>query len=195
MMTIPTTDLPRRLFDVDEFERMAAAGVFDDDDVRVELILGEVITMTPPPNPPHEGMVNGLNHLLMTRLGKQCIVHVQNTLRVDRHCQFTPDLTLLRWQDDFYRGRRPLAEDALLVVEVSDSSLRKDVDVKVPLYARAGIPEVWVIDVKGRAIHRFWLPADDPADGDYAESRAYSRDEQIPLPADGGLALVRDIVG
>ncbi len=191
MMTIPTTDLPRRLFDVDEFERMADAGVFDDDDCRVELILGEVIRMTPPPNPPHEGVVNGLTHRLMNRLGKKCIVHVQNTLRVDRHCQFTPDLTLLHWRDNFYRDRRPLAEDALLVVEVSDSSLRKDVDVKVPLYARAGIPEVWVIDVKGRVINRFWLPAA----GEYTEFRAYTRDEQIPLPADGGLALVRDIVG
>jgi Uma2 family endonuclease len=137
--------LTRRTFTVDEYHKMAEAGILHEDD-RVELIEGEIIEMTPIGSR-HTGCVNKLTHLFTRLLGDQVIVSIQNPLRLGDKSEPEPDVALLMLRPDFYAERHPSADDTLLVVEVADASLVYDREVKVPPYARAGLAEVWLVDL------------------------------------------------
>lgn len=138
-------ELSRRLFNVDEFLQMIEAGVFQPDE-RVELIDGEVVQMSPIGDPHAEAVMAG-GTLFATQAGSAAVVNVQNPLRLGGRSRPQPDIALLRPPLARYRGHPPSAEDALLVVEVSETSLAHDRDVKMPAYARANIPEAWLVDL------------------------------------------------
>lgn len=148
---------PRRLFTVTEFHQMDEAGVFDEDD-RVELLAGEVVEMTPIGRL-HAGCVNYLNRVFSGLVGATAIVSVQNPVRLGEHSEPQPDVALLRFRRDLYRDAHPGPLDVLLLVEVADISAEADRVDKVPLYARAGIPEVWVVDLGSRVIDVYREPA------------------------------------
>src|ERR1700677_2166033 len=134
------TDLvpTRHRLNVDDYHRMAEAGILGEDD-RVELIDGELIDMAPI-GQDHIATVNGLAHAVFLACGDQAIVSVQTPARRDGFSDPQPDVTLFRPRADNYRtGERPGPADVLLLVEVADSSLRYDRTVKLPLYARARI--------------------------------------------------------
>lgn len=154
-------EVTRRRFTVDEYEAMGAAGILGEDD-RVELIDGEILTMSPP-GPPHYGTVNRLTHLFVRLAGETAVVHVQSPVRVDRYSEPQPDLALLRPRADYYAGARVTPVDVLLAIEVADTSLAFDRTVKAALYARRGIVEYWIVDVHSRAVIRHA----DPRDGRY----------------------------
>jgi hypothetical protein len=181
----------RRKFDVAEYYRLAEAGILHEDD-RVELIEGEIVAMVPIGSD-HSGTVNGLNYALMRAAGDRAMVTVQNPLRLSDHSEPQPDFMLLKPRADFYRGRHPLPEDVLLLVEVSNSSLRYDREVKLPLYARHGIPEVWIVDVAARAVEVHRRPAGEG----YAEALRVAPPGGVLEPsALPGLRLpVADILG
>lgn len=155
---------------------MASAGILRPDD-RVELIDGEIFEMSSI-GPSHAGCVNRLNRLFSTMCGEACIVHVQNPVQLDPYSQPEPDLALLRPRSDFYSARHPIPEDVMLLVEVADASLAWDRGIKVPLYARAGIAETWVVDLPVGVIHRHR----DPADGTYRSAATLTGDDPLPLP-------------
>jgi Uma2 family endonuclease len=140
-----TIEIPvrRHRFTVEEYHRMGEAGIFSEDD-RVELVEGEIVEMTPI-GWRHAETVTGLTRTLLEIGGSHYDVSVQNPLVLHERGEHLPDLALLR--RDRPRDRLPAAEDVLVVVEVADSSLRYDREVKLPLYARAGIPEAWLIDL------------------------------------------------
>jgi Uma2 family endonuclease len=144
---------------VDAYHRMIDAGIFNEDD-RVELIDGELRAM-PPINPDHAGKNNRLNRLLTLRAGADALVAVQNPLTLSPRSEPEPDLMLLRARGDFYEGANPTPADTLLVIEISDTSLRYDREVKVPLYAAHGVPEVWLIDLRHRRLELFRDPGPD----------------------------------
>jgi Uma2 family endonuclease len=153
-MYTPTTDLPRRhSLTVEDYYRMAEIGILGPDD-RVELIEGEIIDM-PPPGELHSGTVIQLDHLLQRAVGDRAIVCVQNPAVLGRHSAPQPDLALLKPRADFYKTALPRSPDILLIIEVADTSLRYDRDVKAGLYARHGIPELWLIDVRGKRLTRY----------------------------------------
>lgn len=129
---------------------MAQAGILAEDE-RVELIEGDLIDMTPIGSR-HAGAVKRLASLLNAAVRGTAIVSVQDPIRLDRHSQPQPDLALLRPRADFYAEAHPQPADVLLIVEVAEASLDYDRDVKIPLYARYGIPEVWLLDVAGRSL-------------------------------------------
>jgi Uma2 family endonuclease len=163
-------ELTRRLFTVHDYYRMAEAGILRDDD-RVELIEGEIIQM-PPIGSLHASVVDRLNALIhsLTQT-RQVHVRVQNPVRLDERSEPVPDLALLRPRPDRYRSAHPTPRDVLLLVEVSDTSLAYDRGIKVPLYATAGIPEVWIANIASQAIELYR----DPSEGEYrsqAEARA-----------------------
>jgi Uma2 family endonuclease len=149
----------RRLFTVDEYYKMAEAGIFTEDD-RVELIDGEIVEMVPI-GPEHSSLVARIANLLFRSAGNDAIVWPQNPLRLSNITEPQPDLALLRWREDFYSAGHPQPADVLLVIEVADSSLAYDRDVKAALYARAGILEFWLVDVKQRRVTIFRDPATD----------------------------------
>ena len=156
----PATSLdsrvPRRKLDVHDYHRMGEAGILTPGD-RVELIDGEIIQMTPVGDP-HVDLIIVLTARLSVAVANQALVSVQNPLRLDDHTEPEPDLVLLRL--DRRRGV-PLAEDALLVVEVADSSLAYDRDIKIPRYARSGIPEAWLFDIANATLTRYQIPEMD----------------------------------
>lgn len=142
---------PRRhRITVHDYHRMAEVGVLAPD-ARVELIEGEIIDMAPI-GKDHQSIVDQLNRLFVRAVDDKAIVRVQGSIRLSQWSEPEPDLVLLEPRPDFYRGEFALGTDTMLVIEVSDTTLRYDRDVKVPLYARHGVPEVWVVDVNGDAL-------------------------------------------
>ncbi|MBK5940409.1 Uma2 family endonuclease [Halochromatium roseum] len=144
---------------VDAYHQMIRAGIFDEDD-RVELIDG-ALRATPPIKPDHAGKNKRLNRLLNLRVGDEALVSVQNPLTLQPRSEPEPDLMLLRPRDDFYEGANPTPADTLLVIEICDSSLRYDREVKVPLYAAHGVPEVWLVDLQHRRLELYREPGAD----------------------------------
>jgi len=148
----------RRAVSAREYLRMGEAGVFAPD-ARLELIEGEIIE-TAPIGPPHASVVAVLTHLLVRQTGDQAIVWVQLTVVLGKWTVPEPDLAILAPRNDFYSSHLPSAADILLAVEVSDSTLAFDLGRKALLYARAGIRELWVVDVKAREVHVHREPAE-----------------------------------
>ncbi|MEO6022367.1 MAG: Uma2 family endonuclease [Burkholderiales bacterium] len=140
--------LKKRLFDVDEYHRLGEAGILGEDD-RIELIEGELVEMAPIDGE-HASIVTLLNMILARQCDASQVVHVQNPLRLDRASEPQPDLVLAR----FLPGSRqvPSFKDALLVIEVSDTTYNYDRKIKAPLYARAGVPELWIVDCQHRHV-------------------------------------------
>ena len=164
-MYSPTTDPPRRhSLTVEDYYRMAEVGILGPDD-RVELIEGEIIDM-PPIGELHAGTVTQLRYLLQRAVGDRAIVFEQNPAILGQYSAPQPDLALLEPRADFYKSALPRPADILLIVEVADSSLRYDREVKAGLYARHAIPEFWLIDVRGKRLTRYR----DAASGPYARS-------------------------
>jgi Uma2 family endonuclease len=157
MATIATPVTTRHRLTVADFHRIAEAGIFQEDD-RVELIDGEIIDMAPIGSG-HAGTVMALNRLLARALGDRAIVLVQSPVVLPEHSEPEPDLALLRPRQDFYRSGHPLPGDILLIIEVADTRLAYDRDVKIPLYARHGIPEVWLVDLEDRRLHVYTSPS------------------------------------
>lgn len=156
MATIPLTAPSRHLITVDAFHRMGETGILGPAD-RVELIDGEIIDMSPI-GALHAAIVAQLAMMFSQKLGPKAVVWCQNPLRLDDVSEPEPDLVILRPRADFYATAHPGPADALLVIEVADTSLAYDLGVKVPLYARHGIPEVWVIDAATRRTRVFREP-------------------------------------
>jgi Uma2 family endonuclease len=140
--------IARWRFTVTDYHQMARAGILGEDD-RVELIEGEIVEMSPIGGP-HLQCVNRLTRLCVLRFGDAAIVSVQNPVRLDRYNEPQPDVVLARQREDEYGSGPPEPGDILLLIEVADSSLRYDRQIKLPLYARSGVPEVWIVDL-GRA--------------------------------------------
>ena len=180
----------RRRFTVDEYECMGRAGILHEDE-RVELIDGEVIEM-PPIGPGHAGDTKQLNQLFSSRLGARAIVSVQDPIRLPPGAEPEPDIALLVPRPDFYRAAHPGPDAVLLIVEVADTSLAYDRDVKVPMYAAAGIPEVWVVDVAGERV----LVYREPHAGGYRQTTTVERGGVIAPAAFPDLVLrVDEILG
>jgi Uma2 family endonuclease len=181
---------PKRLISLDDYHRMAADGLFSEDD-RVELIEGEIVEMTPV-GPRHAGSVRRLDALFTAELGPRVLVDTQNPIELGGWSEPEPDLALLVPQDDFYASRTPTSDDVFLLVEVADSSAGYDRQVKAPLYARAGIAEYWLLDLPAGLleVHR------RPGPAGYREVRRLRRGESIAAKAfpDVGFA-VSDLLG
>ncbi|CDH45137.1 MAG: Uma2 family endonuclease [Candidatus Competibacteraceae bacterium] len=133
----------RHRWTVNEFQRMGETG-FLNPEARLELIAGELFEMAPIGSF-HAGTVNILNRLFMRLVADTAIVDSQNPIVLDDHSEPQPDIALLRPRPDYYLKAHPRAEDVLLLIEVSDSTVQFDRKTKVPLYARHGIPEVWLV--------------------------------------------------
>jgi Uma2 family endonuclease len=146
-------------FTVDEYYRMAEAGILGEDD-RVELLDGEIVQMSPIGSR-HSACVDRLTRKLTQIPEERAIVRVQNPIRLSERSELQPDLCLLRPRQDYYSSAHPRPGDTFLVVEVAETSFEWERDVKLPLYARAAVPEVWLVDLDGRRVHAFRQPSGD----------------------------------
>jgi Uma2 family endonuclease len=174
----------RHKLDVETLYRMADAGIFGEDD-RIELIDGELIDMAPI-GCDHAATVNGLTQVLIMACYGRATVSIQNPVRIDTFNEPQPDLVVLRLRaDNYHKEPRGGPEDALLVVEVADTSLRFDRTVKLPLYARAGFAEVWIVDLKHRVLNAYR----DSSDGEYATVQTYRAGDSIALALAPDIAI------
>jgi Uma2 family endonuclease len=152
---------PRR-FSVHEYERMLEAGILQDGE-RVELLDG-VVTVMAAMGVPHEGCVEYLTRLFTIALRDHAVTRVGLSVRLDERSEPEPDVALVRPPAQQYRQRKPEPADVFLVVEVGDSSAEHDREVKAPLYAQAGIREVWLVDVRAQEVR----VCSDPGPAGYA---------------------------
>lgn len=146
----------RRLFTVHEYYQMAQAGILNEDD-RVELIEGEIIEMAAIGSR-HAACVDRLTQLFVVHVAGQAIVRIQNPIHLSERSEPQPDLALLRPRLDFYAAGHPGPQDVLLVVEVADTSIGFDREIKIPLYASAGIPEAWLVNLPEDRIDMYRRP-------------------------------------
>lgn len=149
-------DVERHLFTVEQYHQMIAAGIFTEND-HIELIQGELIAMSPI-GIRHAACVKRLNDKLSTALRGKIIISVQDPIELSENSEPEPDVALLAYRDDFYASHLPTPADIYLVIEVSDSTLGFDRTVKLPLYAQAGIPEVWLVNLIDNAIEVYRQP-------------------------------------
>lgn len=183
-----SVEVAKRHFTVEEYYRIAAAGVLREED-RVELIEGEIIEMSPIGSR-HAACVGRLSKLLERRGGDHAIVWVQNPILINDYSEPVPDLTLLRLREDFYAHAKPMPDDVLLIIEVSDSTLNYDRQVKAPLYARAGVPELWLVNLPAELIEVYARPAG----GTYQEMRLVGRGESVTAGSVADLKLEADSI-
>lgn len=154
-----SVQIAKHWFTVAEYERMGAAGIFSEDD-RVELIEGEIVEMSPI-GKRHAACVGRLTQTLILLLQSKAIIWVQNPIRLNDYSEPQPDVAILKPRADFYEQSLPTPADVLLVIEVSDTTLEFDRQIKLPLYARAGIPEVWLVNLIDEQIETYARPAGD----------------------------------
>src|SRR5712691_5567382 len=141
-----------------------------------------------PIDPWHAGIVDWLVDRFVTGLDGRAIVRAQNPTIVDRHSEPQPDVMLLKRRDDFYRTAHPTPADTLLVVEVANTSLGHDRRRKLPLYARTGVVEVWIVNRRADAVDVFR----DPSPDGYRDQLRRGRGEHVASSAFPDLRLSVD---
>jgi Uma2 family endonuclease len=163
----------RHRFTVADYERMCQVGIFSEDE-RLEPVCGEVIQMSPI-GERHAACVAILAQLITLRLQRSALVWVQNPLWLDEYSEPQPDLAVLKPRATHYRTSKPTPDDVLVVIEVSDSTLEYDRKVKMPLYAGAGLPEAWLVNLPEERIEVYT----DPASGEYQAARLDARRRKL----------------
>jgi Uma2 family endonuclease len=182
--------LTRHKFTVEEYHRMAEVGLLGEDD-RIELLDGEIVDMSPV-GAQHAACVKRLGKLLSRVIGDDAMLGVQDPVRLDDTTEPIPDVSILKTRSDFYASSHPTPADVLLLIEVADSTLPVDRRVKVPLYARAGIPEVWVVNLQQETVEVY----SQPGGGAYKVVSTAQRGQAIPLSGFAGVEIhVDDVLG
>lgn len=150
-----------RPVNVSEYLKMAEVGILEEDEA-VELIDGRIVEMSPT-GFFHSSVVGQLSYLFNKTLNNEALVWVQSSVFLDNSTMPEPDITLVKFREDFYRQDYVKADDILLVIEVSDTTLDYDRNTKTALYANFKIPEMWLVDVKNKTLTRYL----DPVAGQY----------------------------
>jgi Uma2 family endonuclease len=156
---------PRHELTVTDYHRMIATGILTGDD-HVELIEGDLIEMAPA-GPEHADFVDYISETIRSQTNLK--VRSQQPVTLPEHSEPEPDVALVRPRR--YQTAHPYPDDVMMIIEVADTSLDKDKKVKLPLYAKFRIPEVWIVDVLGRTIECFWDPPVDAEGAHYAQSK------------------------
>jgi Uma2 family endonuclease len=185
-----TLELTRYRFTTADYDRMIEAGILDEDS-RVELIEGEIVEMTPIGRR-HAACADRLTHLLGSLIEDSAQLRVQGPIQLGEASQFQPDLSILLRSADYYASAQPTSRDVLLLVEVADSSVAIDRQIKIPLYARHGIREVWLVDLEADLVTVYR----DPAPTGYSNALDFLRGDQLTVLAFPGRELaISDILG
>ncbi|MBK6904860.1 MAG: Uma2 family endonuclease [Saprospirales bacterium] len=165
--------LKRYRFPVADYHRMAELQFFPTGQ-RIELLDGEIVEMSPI-NSKHASTVGRLAKLLILLLQDQAFVNIQNPVALDEFSEPEPDLWVAKSRPDFYKNAHPRPEDILFLIEVADSSLAKDRTIKLPLYAAAGIPETWIVNLEEECVEIYTEPS---AEG-YGQVKVFRKEELI----------------
>ena len=172
-----TVQLLRRKFTVEQFHKMAESGILNEDD-RVELIRGEIIEMAAI-GTKHACCVRRLDKVLHRKLDDKAIISVQNPVGLDDSSEPQPDVALLKPREDDYLSAHPQSKDVFLIIEVADSTIKYDREVKIPLYAEEGVVEVWLVDINEECVEVYR----EPVNGKYQKVDKFVRGESLIIQA------------
>lgn len=170
-----STLVTKRLINTEEYYKMAEVGMLKPDE-KVELINGEIYTMAPVGSK-HAAVVDFLIFKMIRSFSDTCIVRSQNPVSIDQWSEPEPDIAILKYRKDNYVEAHPNVADVLLIVEVSDTSYEFDCTVKKDIYATAGIPVYWVIDLNESCIEVY----ENPVQHRYRKKSVYFAGDQIPF--------------
>ncbi|MBX9679328.1 MAG: Uma2 family endonuclease [Gemmataceae bacterium] len=179
---VPSSHLHR--FTVDEYHRMAAEGILKAED-RVELLEG-VLVKKMTHNPPHEYVILKLDDLLSEVLPKGWRRKSQSPITLDSS-EPEPDLCIFRGDLQAFRNRHPIPSEIGLVIEVADTSVARDRNVKTRIYGRAGIVAYWLINLPARRVEVFSEPSPAPEGPGYLRSESFSESDKVLLVLDGAV--------
>ena len=177
----------RRWLTVEEYHLMAEVGILQDQNL--ELINGEILEISPVGSE-HASIVEKLKDLLTVKLFQQAIVRVQNPIHLSKYSEPEPDLAIVQYREDYYRNAHPSPSNIIAVVEVADSSLAYNLEVKLPLYAEHRIEEFWLININQQQLEVYTRPAGDT----YKLRQIYKQDEVVRLPKFDLKIDVRDLL-
>ena len=166
-------EVTKRLFTVDDYYKMDEAGILPRD-VRTELLDGEVIEVTRM-GPRHASVLSRVNHLFVELFDRKVVVRSQLPFGIGTYSELEPDIAFFRVEEDFYSSKHPGPVDAVLVLEIADSSLTYDRDMKLKVYAAANVPEVWIADLRGDEL----LVFRHPSGRTYGTALIFKREDSI----------------
>ncbi|HXG85252.1 MAG TPA: Uma2 family endonuclease [Pyrinomonadaceae bacterium] len=180
---------PKR-FSVEEFYKMTEAGILPEES-GWEVIDGYLLDkMTI--GSKHASIVKRLNRILTNLVANQAVISIQDPVHIDEYNEPEPDIALLEPREDFYAAGHPSPPDVLLLIEVSDSTVEYDREIKKTLYAEAGIPEFWLVNLKNETIEVYT----QPKNGSYYSARILEAGETIDSKSIENLTLsVAEILG
>lgn len=170
-------------FSLEQYERLIETGVLTEDE-RIELLGGKLYMMTPI-GPSHAYTVMQLTQRFVSKLGERAVVSAQNPVKLLPNSEPEPDIALLKPPAETYRERLARSEDILLVIEVADSSLEYDRNTKLPIYAEAGIPEVWIINLKDEGLEVYREPGQER----YEQLATYQKGDEVAPVAFSGVRI------
>lgn len=181
-----TVQLLRRKFTVEQFHKMVESGILNEDD-RVELIRGEIIEMAAIGSK-YAACRRRVNYFLHQKLGNKVIISIQNSVLLNKFSELQPDLALLKPREDFYSSAHPQPKDIFLVIEVADSTIKYDREVKIPLYAEEGVVEVWLVDINEECVEVYR----EPLNGKYQKVEKFGRGESLIIQAFDDVSISLD---
>ncbi|HOY15945.1 MAG TPA: Uma2 family endonuclease [Haliscomenobacter sp.] len=155
MASTTNSAIQRFKFSTEVYHQLGAYGLLEN--ARIELLNGEIVEMSPI-NSPHSGTVNRLQKILEKILGNTHLVAIQNPIALGKYSEPQPDIAVLEWRDDFYFDQHPTPAEVFFLIEVADSTLEKDREIKLPLYAQANIQEVWIVNLKTKQLDVYAVP-------------------------------------
>jgi len=165
----------KRLIDVEEYYKMAEAGILKPTD-KVELINGEIVEMSPVGSK-HASTVNRLVRILNEILKGEATISPQNPVRLGDSNEPEPDIAVLKYRSDDYSESHPSASDVFALIEVSDTTYDFDKEVKAALYAKNRISEYWIIDINRKRIEVYTL-----SDGEeYLKKNVWGATDKIKI--------------
>lgn len=170
-----TIQLDQRLLTVEEFNRMAEVGILGEDD-RVELLNGQLINMSPSGSK-HAACVEKITEALRQLLKGKAMVRSQNPIELGLYSEPEPDIAIVQTKENYYADGHPISEEIFFLIEVSDSSLEKDRQVKLEIYARAKIREYWIVNLAEQKIEVYAKPIEDH----YHNQHIYRLNDDIPI--------------
>ena len=178
-----SVNLAKHYFTVSEYERMGETGVFAPE-ARLELIEGEIIEMSPIGSR-HAACVNLISDVFNDQLRGKAIVRTQNPIVLDDFSEPEPDVSVLKFREDYYRDAHPRPQDVLLVSEVAETTVPFDRQIKLPLYARVAIPEYLIFNLADEVVEYY----SQPEMGSYQNTSLLKRGDQFESAVVTGLSF------
>ncbi len=182
-----TSPIVRRLLTVKEYHQMGELGILQGQNL--ELINGEILEMSPVGSD-HASIVEKLKDLLTINLFQQAIVRIQNPIHLSEYSEPEPDLAVVQFREDYYRKAHPTPSDIITLIEVADTSLAYDLEVKLPLYAQHEIEEFWLSNISQQQLEVYT----QPAGGTYKSRQIYNSDDIVTLTKFDLEIKVRDLL-